>query len=463
MGADIDQYVALRKNIHGGQVLTPGSDDFEKSLERWSQTCIKQAAVIVKPANAQEASEAVKFATASKIPLTVKCGGHSTSGTSSIEGGMVIDLGLMKKIEVNEKDKTVTFEGGCLWEDIDGALWKHGLATVGGTVNDTGVGGLILGGGYGFLTPKYGLTIDILLEAQIVTADGSILQVSENENPDLFWAIRGAGQSFGIATSFTVRVFDQGPVYSGPLFLPKSALPTLVDFVNFMCDTQDSNSNMITGPVFLPNGDEGFIALIFYNGAEEEGKKFFQPLIDLSLMGPEDRARLVNMKPWTEVNHQLGQGGQPRKLTGGATFVPPLKIEDVQWACDAFFPFVKEHSMENFSTIAWEIVPNGKVRQVDHSATAFAARGNAYHVCPYWQWTDPKLDDTVRAFNRKVVAKLKKSGVQDGAAQYNNYHMDEGLAPEKAYGVNVDRLQKIKEKFDPTNVFHKWHSFYRRA
>ncbi|KAI8635449.1 hypothetical protein F5Y19DRAFT_469319 [Xylariaceae sp. FL1651] len=455
MSSTSDNFDALRKDIQRGKVLVPGSDGYEESLKRWSETCIKPAAVVVKPADAGEVSEAIKFATANKIPLTVKCGGHATSGTSSCEGGMVIDLGLMRHVKVNPAEKTVTFDGGCLWEDVDNALWEHGLATVGGTVNDTGVGGLILGGGYGFLTPKYGLTIDILLEAEIVTADGRILRVSDNENADLFWAIRGAGQSFGVATSFTLKAFDQGPCYTGAVLFSPSALPTIVDFVNFMHDAQDSNSVMLTGPLYLPpNWDEGFICMIFYNGTEEEGKKFYKPILDVALVNT------ASMKPWPEVNHQLGQGGGPRKLTGGATFVPPLKLEDVQWAADKMFPFVKEHNMQDTSTIAWEIIPNTAVRKVDHSATAFAARDNAYHVCPYWQWTDPKLDSVVREFNREVVKKLKESGVQKGVAQYNNYFLDDNLPPEKAYGPNVKRLQELKMKYDPTNVFHKWHSFY---
>jgi len=439
---------------------------------------IAEQAVVVKPVSAEEVSEAIKFATGNKLPLTVKCGGHSTSGTSACEGGMVIDLGLLRDVRVNPTEKTVTFGGGCLWQDVDQALWEHGLATVGGTVNDTGVGGLILGGGFGFLTPKYGLTVDILLEAEIITADARILRISEKENPDLFWAIRGAGQSFGVVTSFTVNAFNQGLCYSGPVLFNPSALPTIVNFVNFMHETQDPDSVMVTGPMNLPpNGDEGYICLIFYNGSEEEGKKFFKPILDVAVM------ETASMKTWPEVNSQLGQITSPRKLLGGATFVPPLKVEDVQWASEQMFQFVKEHGIQ--ASIQWEILPNSKVRNTDHSATAFAARDNAYQVCPFWQWSDPKLDGVIRAFNRKVVQKLKESGVQKGVAQYNNYNIgvfhpvqyyipyylplltrnptEDDVPPDQAYGSNVKRLQELKEKYDPTNVFHKWHSFYPRV
>ncbi|KAI1814685.1 hypothetical protein GGS20DRAFT_576699 [Poronia punctata] len=451
-----DGFDALRQSIKAGKVLVPGSQEYEDSLRRWSETCVKPAAVVVKPASAGEVSDAIKFATTNGIPLTVKCGGHSTSGTSSCEGGMVIDLGLLRDVRVNPAEKTVTFGGGCLWQDVDQALWEHGLATVGGTVSDTGVGGLILGGGFGFLTPRYGLTIDILLEAEVVTADGRVLRVAEDENQDLFWAVRGAGQSFGVATSFTVRAFDQGPCYAGMVLLSPTALPTIVDFVNFVHEAQDANSAMVTGPTrFPPDGEEGYFCMIFYNGNEEEGKKFYRPILDAATLNT------ASVKTWPEVNSQLGQIASSRKLLGGATFVPPLKLEDVQRAAEKMFRFTEEH-LGVQAAIQWEILPNSRVRSTSHKATAFAARDDAYQICPFWQWDDPELDGVVRRVNREVVTKLRESGVKTGVTQYNNYNIEDDVPPEKAYGSNVERLQRLKEKYDPTNIFHKWNSFRAR-
>jgi hypothetical protein len=327
----------------------------------------------VKPASAKEASEAVKFVTANKIPLVVKGGGHSTSGTSASDGGVVIDLGLMRSVKLDPEGKTVTFGGDCLWRDMDDECWKYGLATVGGTVNDTGVGGLTLGGGYGWLSAKNGLTCDNLLSAELVLADGSIMQVSENENSDLFWAIRGAGQSFGVATSFTLRAYEQKEVYTGFIILPLTALSVVVDFANFMHDKQDPRSSMFWGPSCTPpNNDYVIMSIIFYNGTEEEGKSFFRPLIDAAV------ANMATACPYPQANAQLGSpwGRPPRKLQGGATFVPPLKVEHVQDVIDRFFPFVEENGLENGSIIGWEILPNKRVRDVGLQDTAFAARDN---------------------------------------------------------------------------------------
>lgn len=373
----------------------------------------------MRPTNVLQASEAVRFATANKIPLVVKGGGHSTSGTSASDGGMVIDLELMRSVEVDPEAKTVTFGGGCLWRDVDDECWKHGLASVGGTVNDTGVGGLTLGGGYGWLSAKNGLVCDNLVSAELVLADGSIVTVSEKEHPDLFWAIRGAGQCFGVATSFTLRAYEQKDVYTGFVILPLTAVSAVVDFINFMHDQQDPNSSMLFGPSCAPPNNEPVImSIIFYNGTEEEGKSFYRPLLDVCV------ANMATVVPYPQANAQLGGpwGRPPRKLQGGATFVPPLKAEHVQEVIDNFFPFVKENGLEEGSIVAWEILPNKKIREVGLQETAFAARDNIYHIATLWQWHDSNRDDAIRTFNRQMVARLKKSGgIKNGVTQYNNY------------------------------------------
>lgn len=195
-----NRFEELRNTIKG-VVFTPGDDGYEESLKRWSHAAIKPAAVVVQPDNVQEVSKTVQYATANKIPFTVMSGGHATSGASSSDGGMVLDLRRINSVVVDTTKQTVTFGGGCRWSEVDEACAAKGLGTVGGTVNHTGVGGFILGGGFGWLTPKYGLTIDNLLSTEVVLADGRIVTASEKENEDLFWALRGAGQNFGVSHS----------------------------------------------------------------------------------------------------------------------------------------------------------------------------------------------------------------------------------------------------------------------
>jgi FAD/FMN-containing dehydrogenase len=170
--------------------------------------CLVQG-VVVYPTSAEDVSKAILFGVANNLELAVKGGGHATSGSSSTDGGLCIDLDKMRGVSVDTEKKTVTAQGGAWWEDVDAAATKYGLACVGGTVSHTGIGGLTLGGGYGFLSGEHGLVVDNLLEVEYVLADGTIVTASEKENQDLFWAARGAGAGFGVATRFTYRAHDQ--------------------------------------------------------------------------------------------------------------------------------------------------------------------------------------------------------------------------------------------------------------
>ena len=223
----------LRQALPGAEILVSGEPGYEDSLKRWSASCIKPAAVVVRPNTASEVSVALRYAKEhGGLPLAVCGGGHSTSGDSSSDGGMVIDLARMRSTSVDPQAETITFGGGCTWEDVNGALWEHRLATVSGTVADTGVGGLILCGGYGYLTGRHGLALDCLLSCEVVLANGEILIASKDENADLFWAMRGAGPTFGIVTSFTSQGYPQGDCWAGFLGFPPEKLDALIEFGN---------------------------------------------------------------------------------------------------------------------------------------------------------------------------------------------------------------------------------------
>jgi FAD/FMN-containing dehydrogenase len=188
---------------------------------------------VVLPTTAQDVSKAVLFAVEHKLELVVKGGGHALSASSSTDGGLVIDLGNMRAVTVDVAKKTVTAQGGALWSDVDEATHPHGLAAVGGTVNHTGVGGLTLGGGYGYLSPKVGLTIDNLLEVEYVLADGKVVRASEKEHTDLFWAARGAGAAFGVATEFVYQAHDQkSEVWGGLVVFEIGKFEEVIRFAN---------------------------------------------------------------------------------------------------------------------------------------------------------------------------------------------------------------------------------------
>lgn len=239
--------------------------------------------IIVYPTSPEDVSAAVLFSKTHNLEVAVRGGGHATSGSSSTDGGLCIDLSNMRSVTVDAAAKTITAQGGALWSDVDSEAEKYGLAAVGGTVNHTGIGGLTLGGGYGYLTGKVGLVIDNLLEVELVLADGSIIAASETENKDLFWAIRGAGSSFGVATKFVYQAHEQkGLVWGGMLIFPKAQLEQVIVFANTILEEGNGDKTMLIGfgappPAFLPV----IMVVVFYNGVEEEAKKFYEPLLNL--------------------------------------------------------------------------------------------------------------------------------------------------------------------------------------
>ncbi|KAK8023466.1 hypothetical protein PG991_006705 [Apiospora marii] len=441
-------FASLRKRIVRGQVLTPGDDGYEESLLRWSTTCIKRAAVVVKSADAQEASQAVQFATSHAIPLTVRGGGHSPSGASASE--------------------TVTFGGGCIWEDVDGALWEKGFATVGGTVSHTGVGGLILGGGFSQLTGRHGLSIDVLVRCEVVLANGDIMTASETENSDLFWALRGAGHSFGVVTSFTSRIFLQGMAWGGVLVLPITALPDLVSFINKFCEKNDGDQAMMPMLTCHPATLEPCVAsTMFLNGSKEAAEAFYAPLLNLdSIMNT------TAVIPYPVANTFPNPKAPPGKryLFSGANFVPPLDLAFVQKVSDMFHAALApegNREMRAGSMVAFELIPHGKISAVDGAATAFAGRdGKAFNMIINMAWHSPEKDGEARRICSELTHFLKDRGWRgdeagDRGGTYLNYLIPATeedkvfTRADRVFGPNIQRLRELKVKYDPKNVFKK--------
>ncbi|KFH44380.1 6-hydroxy-D-nicotine oxidase-like protein [Hapsidospora chrysogenum ATCC 11550] len=454
----------LRAAITIGSVLTPGDDGYEDSLKRWSATAEKRAAVVVKAANAEEVAAAIKFAVANKLPLTARGGGHSSSGTSSSEG-MVVDLSNMRAVSVDQDAMTASFGGGCVFADLDRVLDPLGLAIVGGVVNHTGVGGLILGGGHGYLTPKHGLTIDNLLSVQIVTADGSILEASEKENEDLFWAVRGAGVQFGVVTRFTSRIHKQGEVWSGALVFTPDKLPDLVAAVNDFHNKDNRDGHCLTmGIGYGPDGTSRVLTVSpFYQGPVDDARKFFSKILDI---GPIiDMTTMMTVGQVNQLLNPLAYHGI-RRLMGSGNAVMPLDAATLQSTADKFWSFCDARpGVGAQSAVAVEFFPTHKILEVPHDATAYSNRGDYYDVVTMFGWTDEARDGELRAFNRELVAHIRdtlgyKYNAREGGdapvGRYINLETDP-VKPEDAYGANLKRLRVVKRKFDPENVFHKWH------
>lgn len=438
------------------EVLLP--DDgvaYEESIKRWSEHCIKRAAAVVKVKSADDVSATLAQIRSHKIPFTVRGGGHSTSGAASIEDGIVIDLSSMRKVTVDPQSKMITAEGGTIWEDVDAEAAKYGLATVGGTVNHTGVGGLTLGGGYGYLSGRYGLTIDNLVSVNVVLASGEQVIASETSNPDLFWAIRGAGQNFGVTTAFTFQGHEQkNPVFAGPLvFLPEK-IPQIVEFANKFHETNDGDQALIWGfSAPPPTNTPVVLAMVFYNGTEEEGKAFFADLFEA---GPI--ANMASMIPYQKLNSLLNAtaGFEGRKQFGGGVFKAPLDTKLVMQLQADFMAYTMSHDRVNESMMLLEMMPYKKVNEVPNDKMSFSNRGNYYNVSTVLKWFDPALDAEVRTFSREVLKKATATATgasgSDGVGLYANY-ANTDVDAKDVYGSNVKRLEELKHKYDPDNLF----------
>lgn len=427
-------------------------------------------AAVAQPKTAEEVSAIVKFATSNGIAFNVKGGGHSSSQASSAPSpeGMVLDLSLMRNVSVDPEAQTVTFEGGCLWRDVDDALWKHGLATTGGTVSHTGVGGLILHGGFGMLSGRYGLTIDLLKSCQVVLADGQIITASKTENPDLFWALRGAGSSFGVVTQFTSQAFPQGDIWGGMMVLSRDKLPEVVDFVNYWGKTNDGDQSC--GVVFArapptPGMDPSaprppvIIVQMAHVGptALEDGPTYYEPVLKL-----DSFMKNVGPMPYPALNKSIDDAvphGR-RWLTGGSNFTLPLQLSSAEAIRDEFERFVEANPQFVDSICLLECFANKAIQAVPVKSTAFNSRGNYYNIGAVWCWDDAALDQTVRTFNRQYQKDVREMGYNDpghadGVGYYINYVNGDTMSAEAAFGSHADRLRDLKKKYDPSNVFDK--------
>ncbi|PVI00724.1 FAD-binding domain-containing protein [Periconia macrospinosa] len=467
---DMDALLRNRLVTTKAEVLVPADGErYEEAIGRWSEHCVKKAKCVVKVTCADEITKTLSFIRDHRLGFVVRGGGHSTSGSSSIANGIVIDLSLMRGVTVDPALKTIRVEGGALWSDVDTEAAKYNLATVGGTVNHTGVGGLTLGGGYGFLTGKYGLTIDNLLSVDIVLASGDQLTASETQNPDLFWAIRGAGQNFGVVTSFTFRGFDQpNPVYAGTLLFPLDKLPQVLAFINTFHASNDGNQAILWGVSCPPPAHAPLLLThIFHNGTLEEGTAFFAPLLAL-----EPLANFATMVPYPTLNSLLNHasGFEGRKQFAGSAFKLPLALPLVQTLIDRFLGFVTQFPDTKESLLLFETIPYKEVVKVSNDAMAFSNRGEYYNLAVMIKWKEAERDADVRKFARELVsgAGLAEGVVRqkdgevngtnaegvEGVGMYGNY-ANTDIPASDIYGNNAKKLEELKQKYDPGNLFDR--------
>lgn len=427
-----------------GQLLQPPDAGYDDARRVHNGLVDKRPFLIARCRNTADVADAVNFAREHSLEVAVRGGGHGVAGRSAIDGGLMIDLSLMRGIHVDPKARTARAQGGATWGDYNRETHAHGLASTGGVVSTTGVGGLTLGGGLGYLLGKHGLAIDNLRSAQLVLADGRIVTASTEENADLFWAIRGGGGNFGIATSLEYNVHPVGTIVGGMALHPFAKAR---DTFRFYRDITASEPDELTSLVAVVHGPDGSMlaALVpCYCGSVAAGEAAVQPI---KAFGPPV-LDAVGPMPYPAIN-QLLDAAYPKGALNywKSSFLsaPSDDLIDVIIDCYARVP-------SPMTAIFLERA-HGAMSRVGAGDTAFPHRAVGYNLGLFAEWTNPADTERNIAWTRESYAAMKPF-VASG--RYVNYlDTDEtGDPAAEAYGPNYARLRQLKTKFDPTNFFH---------
>ncbi|KAF3481869.1 uncharacterized protein GIQ15_04628 [Arthroderma uncinatum] len=416
----------LKSQVKSSEILIPSSAGYAEAIARWSEAAVKSAGAVLLAANAEDISQAVRLAQQNNVDLAVRGGGHSVAGASSSDGGLVIDLSRMRKVTVDEEHKTITAQGGCLWADVDEAGGKHGLATVGGTVNHTGVGGLTLGGGYGLLTPKYGLVVDNLLSATMVLADGRIVKTSATEEPDLFWAVRGAGHNFGVAVEFTYQAYDQvDQVFAGILGFQPEKLEAIIGVLNDGLDHPDEDSTAVCVLTTQPtNATPMVCTVLFHRGPEKSGREAFKGLYSLDPIMDH-----VKMIPYPTVNslaNPMATHGGRRNIQG-LFFSHPMRPAFARSVMDMYTEKMAADPGMMGTAVLLEFFDMRKCASVPMEATACSNRGMTLNGILSSRWCDEASDAANRQWGRDMqqlfIKEMERKPAQltDEVPMYINY------------------------------------------
>jgi FAD/FMN-containing dehydrogenase len=363
--------------------------------------------------------------------MELAVGGGMHGFFSSTQGGMSLNLSKMNQVSVDSEAMTLTVEGGALWADVDEVASKHNLAVVGGTINFVGVGGLTLGGGYGYLSGAHGLVIDNLLSVELVLASGEIVTASETQNQDLFWAVRGAGASFAVATKFVFRAHEQKSlVWGGTLRFSKSQLREVVDFANHTLEISQGEASMMVGfSTMNATAEASVVAVVFYNGSEDAAKNFYAKLLALK-PSFNDTA----MVPYSAINswHNASVAYGSRHANKGAALLTPVQPNFVESLFEEYQSFIENVHDANKTLVLFDFFGYKKIMQVPQTATAFANRGALVNVlfAPAWdnKFNDLSCQEWTLAMAKKTQVEMEKQRADRtddmtlmAAGEYMNY------------------------------------------
>jgi FAD/FMN-containing dehydrogenase len=433
-----------------GAVLGPGDAAYDAARAVHNGLIDRKPALIVRCRTTDDVVAAVLFARRVGLEVSIRGGGHNVAGRAITDGGVMIDLAEMKRIEIDPDAATAKAEGGVIWAELNDAAAEYGLAVTGGVISTTGIAGLTLGGGLGWLMSKHGLAADNLIAVELVTANGDVLQVDAASHPDLFWALRGGGGNFGVATSFTYRLHPVQTVTGGLIAHPIDAAPDLLRFYrNAVADASD-DLTVFAGLVHAPDGSGAKLAalVVFHAGeaadAEQELERFENWGSPVAVQ--------VGPMPYPVMNTILDAAFPAGTLNYWlASFTRGLPDELIDAAVERFAAVPSPMSsimLEHF---------HGAVTRVGATDTAVPHRDEGWNLFIPSVWTDPTETEVNIAWTRETFSALRP---YFGAGRWLNYlGDDEGDdAIRGAYGANYDRLRDVKRRYDPDNVFHLNHN-----
>lgn len=426
-----------------GDLLLEGDAGYDEARKVWNGAIEKRPAMIAYCADAQDIVRAVTFARSRTLPVAVRSGGHNVAGLSVCEGGMVIDLSRMKRIDVDPVRHTARAEAGLDLGEFDRATQAYGLATTMGVNSDTGIAGLTLGGGFGKLGRKYGLTCDNLIAAEVVTAEGKILRASATEHPDLFWGLRGGGGNFGIVTTFEYQLHAiSTSLLVASALHPYDQAREAMRFYDEFAQNAADEVNVDAALVTLPSGDRFFSISGCYVGSHHDGEHALSPIIKF---GCPVETRLAAV-PYLEIQ----SGGDAlfprgRRYYWKAQFLREISAGAIDALLDAYARAPNTSSLLVFQHVG------GAIARVPVSDSPYANRDAAFDCFPIAIWDVPADDDANMHWARELWSAVRPYST--GGVYANNLGDEGEDRVRDAYGENYARLVALKNKYDPTNFF----------
>lgn len=428
----------LSRALHG-QLILADSSDYDTARRVWNRMIDKRPAMIVRCADAADASRAITFARKHELLLAVRGGGHSFPGLSTCDGGMLLDVSPMKAVSVDVKGRRVVAGAGCWGGHVDGETQKHDLATTMGQISDTGIAGLTLGGGFGWLSRQFGLACDNLVSVEIVNADGKVRRASQDENPDLFWGLRGGGGNFGVATRFEYRLHPVSTqVIGGGMGWRISDAPAVIDFYR-ETTARGPRELSLDLSVWLSKENERCIGIdLCHAGDIASGMKVIESLRRIG-KPLDDTTKVRN---YVDVQRQFDDGnisGQLHYIKGG--FVPEITTD--------FADFIATEYKPTRGAVVYMQNASGAVGDIAPEATAFWNRKAVANLMILADWGDPADTERERAGVRAAWDQLAPFT----AGYYVNLSDAAKDSASRNYGANYPRLVALKKRFDPMNMF----------